>query len=223
MRIPDGTLVQSLARAQNGERSGAEALLISLYPAISRFLSRRFGRDTRTAGIVEDLVQESMLRVAQQMDRCNAHADGQVVVWALTVARRVALEHFRNWRSGIALAAASIQLRPEFLPTPQEEANEHADLTGETEKPSVAVLLSRFAVEAQNELPEATMDVIWARLMEEASWREIGSRLGLTETAVKKRYQRAQDDVRRTVLDRVAHLPDPDRVRVEAYLNRIGA
>src|SRR5581483_9111945 len=27
MLIPDGTLVQSLARAQNGERSGAEALL----------------------------------------------------------------------------------------------------------------------------------------------------------------------------------------------------
>lgn len=221
MRIPDGTLVQSLVRAQNGERSGADAVLVSLYPAITRFLSRRFGRDARIVGIVEDLVQESMLRVAQQIDQCRAHADGQVVVWALTVARRVALEHFRNWRSGIALASASIQLRPDLLPT-SPDANEHAD-NSETETPSVAVLLSRFAVEAQNELPEATMEVIWARLMEEASWREIGSRLGLTETAVKKRFQRAQDDVRRTVLDRVAHLPDPDRARVEAYLNRISA
>jgi RNA polymerase sigma factor (sigma-70 family) len=222
MRIPDGMLVQSLVRAQSGDRSGAEAVLVTLYPAISRFLSRRFGRDARVVGIIEDLVQESMLRVAEQMNQCTAQHDGQVVIWALTVARRVALEQFRNWRSGIVLSTRVIDLRSDLLPAPVDAESEPG-YAGDPESPSVAVLLCRFAVEAQNELPEGTMDLLWARLMDEASWKEIGERFGTTEGAVKTRFQRVQRDVRRKVLDRVARLPTQDRTRVEAYLTRISS
>ncbi|MDX9766982.1 MAG: RNA polymerase sigma factor [Ectothiorhodospiraceae bacterium] len=102
----------------NGAITGEDAfasLAVALSPDLARFLERQ----VRDHAIAEDLLQETLLRIARGL----ADFDGRssVKTWAFAIATRVAIDHFRR-RSGLPPAVeldAAVEL-PDTAHTPEE-------------------------------------------------------------------------------------------------------
>jgi DNA-directed RNA polymerase specialized sigma24 family protein len=81
--------------------------------------------------------------------------------------------------------------------------------------PLVADPLLRLVLVAYEALPTDTAAIFWSHLIANETWEETGRPLGLTGGAAKRRYQRAQDALRRQVLASVCTLSEVDRQYVE--------
>lgn len=79
--------------------------------------------------------------------------------------------------------------------------------------------LGRLLLEAQSVLSEGTQEVIRRRLIYSESWEEAGRAAGTTAGGAKRRWQRAQERLRREVLQRARALPEQMRREV---LRRLG-
>jgi RNA polymerase sigma factor (sigma-70 family) len=175
-------LFELLRAAHAGDRSAHDALLLDLRLPIRRFLRSRFRFDVDPAMWLEDVEQETLLHVHCHLGDCRATSDGELVAWVLMVARRAALDVLRR-------------------PVDSSGMRSHVDLEGladpggvdEDNEPS---LEARRLVDAQQFLPELDQELLWRRLVSQESWVEVGASLGLSWTAARRRFQRAQSFLR---------------------------
>jgi RNA polymerase sigma factor (sigma-70 family) len=217
----DAALSQAVVGARSGDADALESALALLHPVISRFLARRFVHGADLHDFVADVAQNALIRIARSLPNCRATEAGQIRAWALEAARSAALDYLRSPSSGMALLRRATQ-----LDAPAAEAL----LWSEWQRPddddptsaSAATVLCRFAVEAQSRLSTAQVQLIWSRLVDRASWAEIGEEYGTTPAGAKRRYQRAQNMVRKMVLRSVAAVPEPERTRLTRFLSNCG-
>ncbi len=130
----------------------------------------------------EDVEQDALLHLHCHLQDCKADSEGALFAWALMVARRAALDAVRT-------AFEQLSVRS---PTILERLADDTPLGDEGEAPSAA----RRVVDAQRFLSMRDQELLWRRLVRHETWVEVGASLGLSWTAARRRFQRAQSVLR---------------------------
>jgi RNA polymerase sigma factor (sigma-70 family) len=211
-------LIGLMRRAVAGDNVALEDLLARLYTPISRFLRRRFGGDPHAESWIDDLTQETLLRVIRFLGDCSATSNGQLMAWVLVIARRVSIDWLRS---------PDMRKGKSFISMEGDELAGHA--SSEAWDPPADrsnlllkdVLLSTLAA-SHDVLPEPTQRLIWLHVILGASWPEIGQAMHMTAYAAKRRWQRAQNRLRKEIIRRIHELPEGDRAPLVPTMRRLG-
>lgn len=196
-------LVERLLEAQR-DPAATEAFLIEIYPVVSRFFSRALGADHPW---VDDLTQETTIKVYDRLSTCRSSTERSVVAWALQVARNTWID---LWRSGALLDRS-------------EGGTEELSGWYDDAEPSDLKLLLQIVARAQDQLGAQAHEILYLRLVENASWSTVGDAMGLKASAAKRRFQRAQVKIRGRVLGEIRRLPPAQRAELFARLRSLGA
>lgn len=203
-------LAPLLQRAADGEDEALTDLLTRLHVVVTRFIRRRMNYDVAAEPFVEDAAMETLLKIAESCGSCQGESDGEIVSWALAIARNVSVDLLRKGLLHYGAAAVCIDAGL---------ANE-ADGSGEVSE--ATSLLLEIQQQVQDLLSEDIQRLLWLHLIEGASWADVGAELGTTASGAKRRYQRAQERLRRMMVARIHELPKNDRDLLLDYLARIG-
>lgn len=216
--VQDGrpTLLTLLAAARTASDSAATdralgALIERLYPLCERFLARRLASFRDGPDAAADAAQETMVRVAGALDECRANSDRELVGWVFVIARRTLVDLYRSPGSGFAARALAQELDD------ARDAAECVDADG-APPPMTATpreTLLALALQAYDALSSETAELLWWRLIQDAEWSEVAERMSTSAAGAKRRFQRAQNALRRAVGQLVATLPAERRSAVE--------
>ncbi len=89
-----------LHRAKNGDSQAFEQLVVLYHTAVYQLLWRMLERSSGQAR-VEDLVQETFLRVFRSLSRFERGGSAKLSTWILTIATRLALNELRNQKKTV--------------------------------------------------------------------------------------------------------------------------
>jgi RNA polymerase sigma factor (sigma-70 family) len=194
-----------------------EDFLTALCPPLRQFARGRVRGWADANDVAEDVVQEALIRIAKAVRECRAETDAQVLGWARTTARHALIDMYRSPGSGLAarqLAQELIDDMAGYAATQGEEAPDRSS-------PALASLL-KVVMAAYGDAVEATGELFWWRLIMGLEWSEIAERFSTSAAGAKRRFQRAQETLRREVVRRVDLLPAAERHEVLALLTRFG-
>ncbi len=166
----------TLRRAQRGEERAWRALIERYQGPVHALVWRLLAGRARHR--VEDLVQETFVRVLRALPEWNPSGSASLQTWMLTIAARVALNELR---------------RPEMAGIVDEPAaprGERADASAERQRLGAAI---GAAVAA---LPDAQRAVFVLREYHELEYDDIASALELDLNTVKSRLSRARAAMR---------------------------
>ena len=209
-------LVVLLRRATVGDEAALQALLTEVAVPVRRFLKRRVWDHLFDEALLDDLTQETLLRIYAGLQGCTAEGDGQIIGWCLAIARSALLDHLRVYQRQLELLDVAADVEGAAGHTSAREWEREGG-----ESPALSVLL-RVLQDVQAELPADTCTLLWLRVQHSASWSEVGVALGTTEAGAKRRYQRAQQTLRKAVLRRIPDLPPAERNAILAWLHARG-
>lgn len=210
------SLVELARRARCPDRStdadvALDALVERLYPLCERFLARRLRSFRDAQDVAADAAQETMVRIATALDTCRAATDRELVAWVLVTARRTLIDMYRSPATGLAARSLAVEL------------DDDADVTdapedGEGARGAPRRTLLALALQAYDALTNETAELLWWRLVGGAEWSEVAEQLATTPGGAKRRFQRAQTTLRRSVTALVSQLPPGQRAPVEALV-----
>ncbi|MBI3568122.1 MAG: sigma-70 family RNA polymerase sigma factor [Gemmatimonadetes bacterium] len=175
-----------IAAVRAGDPDAATPLFCTLRPIVRRFLVARFGRGGRVHPWAEDVEQETLFRVHVHFHACRASSVGGFVAWVLVIARTAALDALR----------AELPVERDTVRSAIEQFADENSADDGDDSPSRAVRV----VQAQALLSPCDAELLWLRIVANRSWVEVGRELGISWTAARRRYQRAQRFLR-AVLD----------------------
>lgn len=123
-RRPDGELDPfTLRAAQRGERRAQRRLVDhharSVFGVLSRILS-----PAGKGGLVEDLAQETMLRVLGSIERFDPTGPAKLSTWILTIAARLAVQELQRRRP--SMLSADAQAVDRLVDGPAASPESHA-------------------------------------------------------------------------------------------------
>lgn len=182
-------------RILDGDCTSASLFVNRLQPMIARFLGRRLPKATLED--IEDYAQEAIWRSWVRLSECRAQDDSALCAWALTIAWRIVI--------------ADRHRRIVTVPLTQADVLAVGSAENQSQIPSLAELLGRIACNAQLRLTPATQELLYVRLIEGARWKDIAVHYQTTLTAVRRRYQRAQAALRRSVITELHNVAEPVR------------
>ncbi len=172
-----------LRATRAGDAQAYETLLLTLRLPMRRYLRARFRFAIAPEMCYEDIEQDALLHVHVHLPDCRAETEGALIGWALAIARRAALDVLREPFETRSLHSSVVMER-----LADDAAGPDAEETP---------VSARRLVEAQQWLPAVDQELLWRRLVRRESWVEVGAALGLSWTAARRRFQRAQQILRR--------------------------
>ena len=166
-RVADRTLSQ----AKKGDRGAQAEVLRHHQAAVYRLLARMMvGRPAE----VEDLAQESLLKVLRGLPRFDPNGPASLSTWVLTIATRVAIDALRKKGPPV------LKVLPEEIPQDgPQEVTEARDLQRRVEA-------------AMASLPEGQRAVLILRAYHDLDYPEIAKVLEVEVGTVKSRLSRAR-------------------------------
>jgi RNA polymerase sigma-70 factor (ECF subfamily) len=162
----------TLERAQRGDPVAFRVLVVCHQPAVFAYLWRMLGGD-RAA--VEDLVQETFVRVHRGLPRFARGGPATLRTWILTIATRVALNELRR-------------RRPRTEPI---DARARA-----VEEPRTDATLALIVRDALDQMTPDHRAVLVLREYHDLDYAEIASVLGIDVGTVRSRLSRARAALR---------------------------
>lgn len=182
-------------------------------PAMRSLIERRAARIGFDHAFAEDVLHDALLLVATRSHQCRATTDRAAMKWMLSIARSAlsnALRHegprHRSLDDGQSPADPS--------QTFDESIGRRAEGS-----PGLEILL-RLVVDAGLTLSAADATLMWMHLIVAEEWATIGAALGISATAARRRFQRAQRSMRRRVHRALWSLPHAERDTALAWLNK---
>jgi RNA polymerase sigma-70 factor, ECF subfamily len=164
----------TLARAQRGDAAAFRALVVAYQQPIFAFLWRMLGtRADRT--VVEDLVQDTFVRVHRGLPRFQRTGPATLKTWLLTIATRVALNELRVRRP----ITTALDAKARAIAGPREDA--------------AAAIAVRAALETLSPDHRA---VLVLREYHDLDYAEIASVLAIDVGTVRSRLSRAREALR---------------------------
>ena len=121
---------------------------------------------TRQAQDAEDLTQQTFIKAYRALDRFDTSRS--LIAWLLTIARRTALNHFRDSRHFETFSEET----PDIAASPAHDV-EYNDR------------VENLWNEARRLLPAKHYEVLWLRFGEDLSVEETARVTGLTQTHIK--------------------------------------
>jgi RNA polymerase sigma factor (sigma-70 family) len=152
-----------------------------LYQAHAAELLRFFARRTLQAEVAVDLVAETFAQAFADRARFRGHSDGEALAWVFGIARHQLSGYFRRGTvERRALARLGLQLSS-LSDLDYERIEELAGL--QTQRAAVADALGDLSVDQRAALH--------MRVVQERSYAELASSLGITEQTARSRVSRA--------------------------------
>ncbi len=173
----------TLRRAQAGDQSAQAALIERYQRPVFALLSRMVGGDPE---LVEDLAQETFLRVLGALAGFDPRGEARLVTWILTIAGHLAIDHLRAAGSRGDASAAAGGL-PSTLPRPDQDA----------QRRDLAVALAT----AVDELGPHFRAAFVLREVQGLSYEEIATVLDIQVGTVKSRLSRARWALKRALAE----------------------
>lgn len=171
--------------------AGEDAAFADLYDAIGPRVYGYLLRKTRDAGIAEDVLQQTMLRIHEH--RGDFETGAHVLPWAIAIASRLAVDAHRRRRKE---ALAATETEPDQA-SPDPDAEAYA-VAGETAKKIREVL---------DKLPENQRVAFELIKQEGLPVAEAAAVLGISVSAVKLRAFRAYEALRAVLGDAIGGAP----------------
>lgn len=170
-------------RARRGDRAACISLVERYQRPVFALLSRFVGK--AEAGLVEDLAQETFLRVFRDLPRFDRKGPARLSTWILTIATRLAIDELRRRKR-----------RPQSVESgPEPIAPERTDVTVERR------LLGRALEQAVAQLPEEQRAVFLLRAYHDLDYAEIAEVVQCDMGTVKSRLSRARAKLRLALLE----------------------
>lgn len=161
---------EEVAAFVRGDPAQVSSVLDAVRATVRSF---RFGnRD-----LERDLVQETLSRTLASLAESRFHGDSSLRTYACNVARYTCLEHIRRRRNEVAFD-------PERHPA--------LDLSSAPEASYLSTEEHRRNIEAFASLPADCREILRMICLEGSSYREVASRLGISEAALKSRIHRCR-------------------------------
>jgi RNA polymerase sigma-70 factor (ECF subfamily) len=176
-------------RAQKGDTRAVEELFRRYLPRVRQIVALRLGYRRTDSDALDDLVQESLLRVFENLDKYQAASEGRFRHWIATCVANSVRNCFRDARAE-KRGGGRVRTFAEVYP---------ADLAssifpGKEPTPS-AILAGKDALEkieaALMALDERDRELIILRRLCEMSYAEIAEVVGLKEVAARQAFHRA--------------------------------
>lgn len=174
--------LELMLRVRSGDTASFEVLLSRYRAPLVGF----FVRMVHDRALAEDLAQEAFLRVYQARERYQPEA--RFTTWLYRIATNLALNALRDRKPSSAFAGEDDERSPvaaqlvDKRPTAEEQL-----MLSDRER------LVRAAVEA---LPDRQRAALILHRYQEVEYRQIGTILGLSESAVKSLLFRAHENLR---------------------------
>lgn len=183
-------VIALLRGAQAGDSADSERLFGSIRPYVVQVASAFLGTCPSAVLMAEDVAQEALYRAYRSLRACRAASEGEVYCWLRTITRRIAIEMLRTHaprvsRHGVELTAA--------IGIAEEGLGRDVDGILGTDSPE------RRVFDAYDLLEEDSAQVVYLHLVTACGWNDVGREMGISATAAKRRYQRAQHTIRATV------------------------
>ena len=164
-----GEEVTELRAAMAGDERAREAVVCRHHRRVYGYLYQM----TRQREDAEDLTQQTFIKALRHLDRVDP--ERPIINWLLTIARRTALNHFRDG--------------PRWAELPEDTASEAASPARTAEaRDGVQNLWER----ARRILSPREFEVLWLRFAEEQSTADIARVMSLTQIHVKVIVHRAR-------------------------------
>ncbi|MBI3504663.1 MAG: sigma-70 family RNA polymerase sigma factor [Proteobacteria bacterium] len=135
--------------------------------------------------LVEDVVQDALFHVWQHFRTCRADSTPELVAWLHAIARHAAVDSLR-----LNHPEHRVQIRVVSLDVILSNRGAWGDEEDSADERSSALVADVLAMLDRTSDP-AIRELLWRRLVGEESWEEIGSALGISWTAARRRFQRA--------------------------------
>lgn len=210
----DNRLVTLVGQATEGSDAALERLLTRMHVYVLRYFRRWLYRRTGVEETAEDLTQETLIRIAGALGDFRGTTDGEVLVWCRTVALNIGTDYLRAMRDEWDAAALHEEIAAVH---PELDGPWNDDEIGGSE--GLRVLL-RLLQNAQDDEVEATQTLLWHRLVQGDTWEDTGGTLDIAHTAAKRRYQRAQQRLRKAVLKGLLKAPLAEVRAVRRWMAR---
>lgn len=173
-------LFSLLMQVRRGNSAALSCLLERLRVNLHAQVSRRL-RGGWTEAWIEDVVQESLLDILRGLRECRAHSDAELRAWSSTIVRRRVASLLREEKPRL-MATASL--------TAVADIPEYSETYDPCELHAVVMEIAKNLTDAQSR-------ILWMRLQIHATWPEIATELGISDSAAKRRFQRLIAAMRR--------------------------
>lgn len=214
----DTDLIALLRDAQQDDSAALHLLLAEIYPAVLLYARRRV-KGMRDAGDrAEDVTQEVLLRIVQKLHTCNASTPSSLFAWALAITRNAAIDMLRQHHG----EAEWIRSVPDFDALQEDFSFAGASPDAGSAESDAGWVLSALVDRILGTLSPGTQRVLHLRAQHKLTWPEIASAVQTTAAGAKRRFQRAQADLRVGLAVRVQELPAHDRRHVLRRLHWMG-
>ncbi|TPV94572.1 MAG: sigma-70 family RNA polymerase sigma factor [Myxococcales bacterium FL481] len=174
-----------ILRAQRGERVAQRHLVRSherrVFALLSRVLRRRSSRET-----VEDLAQETFLRVFRALGRFDCDGPAQFSTWVLRIASNLAIDELRRRQLQVT-------------PLNEEVSNPAGSLSADThaERRALATAVERAVADLSPPLRVAFV----LRVYHDLEYAQIAETLDLDVGTVKSRLSRARAKLKQALAE----------------------
>jgi RNA polymerase sigma factor (sigma-70 family) len=216
--VSDADLIALLRDAQDGDSTALHRLLAEMYPAVLLYAQRRVKGTRDAPDRAEDIAQEVLLRVIDRLHTCAADRPASLFAWVLAITRNAAIDTLRQLHSQAEWVRSMPELdlvQEDFCPATWSSSSERVE--SHTSR-LLADLLDRILCT----LTPGTQRVLHLRAQHKLTWPEIAASIQTTAAGAKRRFQRAQVDLRATLAEHVRKLPQPDRGDVVKRLRWMG-
>lgn len=181
--MPDDADEIARKRALRGDRDAFRALVVGHQHAVHAVLAQMLLRGA--IADVEDLAQETFLRVHRALPRFEDHGPGHLKRWIVTIAARVAIDHLRRRR----LPLESFDETVHRLPS--RSADELAQFRR----------LGHRVEAALAELGDEQRSVLVLRQLHDLEYQEIADALQIDLGTVKSRLHRARSKLQQLLVE----------------------
>ncbi|MGE3955903.1 MAG: RNA polymerase sigma factor [Vicinamibacterales bacterium] len=179
---PDETEVL-IQRCLRGDQAAWERIVRLHWRRVFNVAYKFVGRHDQA----EDLTQDIFIKIFKSLDTFDRRANFQT--WLISVSRNLCIDHYRSVRKERQTIDRDV------------DASELAPAT--VEPGPIAALEQRDRVtllrEALASLPDALRTAVVMRDIQELSYQEIATRLGLPEGTVKSRINRGRNELARQI------------------------
>ena len=176
-------------RAQEGDAGAIETLFRRYLPRVRQIVALRLGYRHNDSATIDDLVQESLLRVFEQMETYEETSEGSFRHWIATCVANSVRNSLRDAR---AAKRGGGRVRTFGEVSPGELTSAIFPGKGPT---ASAILAGKEALErieaALLAMEERDRELIVLRRLCEMSYGEIGGVFGLNEVAARQAFHRA--------------------------------
>lgn len=179
----------TLSRAQRGDDAACRALVVLYERRVFAVVARTLGPSH--AGRVEDIAQETFLRVFSALPSFDPKGSAALSTWMITIAMRLCFDELRRAKR------TSQRMRDEEL----RDDDARAPSATEPEPVVVERALRRRLDAAISSLPEDLRATFVLRVIAELSVADAARALDVDEGTIKSRLSRARDRLRVALVD----------------------